>query len=52
MSDHPVGAVRASVGIASNRADLARLMEVLCSFRDTGCESPAGAELPALATVD
>jgi molybdenum cofactor sulfurtransferase len=52
MSDHPVGAVRASVGIASNRADLARLMEVLCSFRDTGCEAPAGSQLPALATVD
>ncbi|HEX6368238.1 MAG TPA: aminotransferase class V-fold PLP-dependent enzyme [Longimicrobium sp.] len=52
MSDHPVGAIRASVGIASNRADLARLMEVLCSFRDAGCESPAGTELPALATVD
>ncbi|MBW3571683.1 MAG: aminotransferase class V-fold PLP-dependent enzyme [Gemmatimonadetes bacterium] len=52
MSDHPVGAVRVSVGIASNRADLARLMEVLCSFRDGGCEAPAGTELPALATVD
>lgn len=52
MSDHPVGAIRASVGIASNRADLARLMEVLCGFRDTGCEAPAGTELPALATVD
>lgn len=52
MSDHPIGAIRASVGIASNRADLARLMEVLCGFRDAGCEAPAGTELPALATVD
>ena len=52
MSDHPVGAVRVSVGIASSRADLERLMEVLCSFRDGGCETPSGAALPALATVD
>ncbi len=52
MSDHPVGAVRVSVGIASNGADLDRLIEVLCSFRDDGCESAPGAELPALATVD
>ncbi|HEU0299680.1 MAG TPA: aminotransferase class V-fold PLP-dependent enzyme [Longimicrobium sp.] len=52
MSDHPVGAVRISVGIATNDADAERLMEVLCSFRDGGCEPAAGAELPALATVD
>ncbi len=52
MSEHPVGAVRVSVGIATNRADLAALLDVLCSFRDDGCERPAGAELPALATVD
>lgn len=52
MSDHPVGAVRVSVGIASNDADVERLMEVICSFRDGGCEPVAGAELPALATVD
>lgn len=52
MSDHPVGAVRISVGIASNDTDVQRLMEVLCSFRDGGCESIAGAALPALATVD
>ena len=51
MSDHPVGAVRVSVGIASNRTDLDRLMEVLCSFRDDGCLQPETA-LPALATVD
>lgn len=53
MSDHPVGAVRVSVGIASNRGDLDRLMEVLCSFRDDGCAAvPGAAALPALATVD
>jgi selenocysteine lyase/cysteine desulfurase len=52
MSDHPVGAVRISVGIATNDADVERLMEVICSFRDGGCEPIAGAELPALATVD
>jgi len=47
-----VGAVRISVGIATNDADVERLMEVICSFRDGGCEPVAGAELPALATVD
>jgi molybdenum cofactor sulfurtransferase len=50
MSDHAVGAIRASVGIASVRADVARLVDVLCTFRDAGC---VGTEaLPALATVD
>jgi selenocysteine lyase/cysteine desulfurase len=34
IGEHPVGAVRVSVGIASNDADLDRLMEVLTSFRD------------------
>jgi molybdenum cofactor sulfurtransferase len=51
MSDHAVGAIRVSLGIASVQADVDRLMEVLCSFRDDGCaatETP----LPALATVD
>jgi molybdenum cofactor sulfurtransferase len=51
MSDHAVGAIRVSLGIASVQADIARLMDVLCSFRDEGCAAPAGA-LPALATVD
>lgn len=50
MSDHPVGAVRVSVGVASNRADLDRLMDVLSSFRDEGVQP--GAALPALATAD
>ena len=52
MSDHPVGAVRVSVGIASSETDLGKLMDVLCTFRDDGCDTAAGAELPALATVD
>jgi molybdenum cofactor sulfurtransferase len=51
MSDHAVGAIRASVGIASVQADVARLVDVLCTFRDDGCAPPAEA-LPALATVD
>ena len=51
MSDHPVGAVRVSVGVATNDADVRTLMDVLCTFRDAGCET-SGAPLPALATVD
>ena len=34
MQGLPVGAVRASLGIASNAADVDRLLEVLASFRD------------------
>jgi selenocysteine lyase/cysteine desulfurase len=34
MSEHPAGAVRASLGIASNEADVRRLLEVLATFRD------------------
>lgn len=51
MSDHAVGAIRVSLGIASVRADIDRLLEVLRTFRDEGCAAPAEA-LPALATVD
>lgn len=51
MSDHAVGGIRASVGIATVDADLHRLMEVLRTFRDEGCRG-AGAPLPSLATVD
>jgi molybdenum cofactor sulfurtransferase len=52
MGDQAVGAVRASLGIASNRADLDRLLEVLASFRDeTGNASPS-APLAALASID
>ncbi|HEU0014131.1 MAG TPA: aminotransferase class V-fold PLP-dependent enzyme [Longimicrobium sp.] len=52
MSDHPVGAIRVSVGIASNEADVARLMEVLAGFRDCRAGSESRTPLPALATVD
>lgn len=34
MEDRPVGAVRVSLGLASNRADLLRLFEVLAGFGD------------------
>jgi molybdenum cofactor sulfurtransferase len=51
MSDHAVGGVRVSVGIATVEADLERLLEVLRSFRDEGSRG-TGAPLPALATVD
>ena len=51
MTDHPVGAIRVSVGIASVRQDIDRLMEILCTFRDGGCAA-SGTALPALATVD
>jgi selenocysteine lyase/cysteine desulfurase len=51
MSDHAVGAIRVSLGIASVRADVDRLLEILCTFRDDGCAASTEA-LPALATVD
>jgi molybdenum cofactor sulfurtransferase len=51
MSDHAVGGIRVSVGIATVAADLDRLMEVLASFRDHGSRG-FGAPFPALATTD
>lgn len=45
LQDRPVGAIRASFGIASDAADLARLMEVLASFRDS--DASLAAELAA-----
>lgn len=36
MGDKPVGAVRVSLGIASDERDILRLIEVLASFRDEG----------------
>jgi selenocysteine lyase/cysteine desulfurase len=52
MGDQAVGAVRASLGIASNLADLERLLEVLASFRDElGCV-PSAATIAAVATID
>jgi molybdenum cofactor sulfurtransferase len=35
MDDKPVGAVRASLGIASNAADVQRLIDLLSTLRDT-----------------
>ncbi|HEX8829599.1 MAG TPA: aminotransferase class V-fold PLP-dependent enzyme [Longimicrobium sp.] len=52
MNDYAVGAIRASVGIASNDADVARLMEVLATFRDAPADSVANAGTAAVVTAD
>jgi molybdenum cofactor sulfurtransferase len=52
MGDQAVGAIRASLGIASTRGDIARLMEVLESFRDEQGAAPSAAQLAAVATID
>jgi selenocysteine lyase/cysteine desulfurase len=52
MSDHAVGAVRASVGIASNDADVARLVEVLATFRDAPATSVGNAQTASVTTAD
>ncbi len=52
MGDQAVGAIRASLGIASNRADLDRLMEVLETFRDAQAAEPSAAQVAAVATAD
>jgi molybdenum cofactor sulfurtransferase len=52
MSDHAVGAVRASVGIASNQADLDCLMEVLATFRDEAAQPALSAHATAVTTAD
>jgi selenocysteine lyase/cysteine desulfurase len=52
MGDQAVGAVRASLGIASNEADVERLIEVLESFRDERHAVPNAATLAAVATID
>ncbi|HYH78985.1 MAG TPA: aminotransferase class V-fold PLP-dependent enzyme [Longimicrobium sp.] len=52
MGDRAVGGIRASLGIASNRADIDRLMEVLESFRDAEATAPSDAQLAAVATID
>jgi molybdenum cofactor sulfurtransferase len=52
MSDHAVGGIRVSVGIATIDADLRHLFEVLSTFRDERGERGSGAPLPALATAD
>ena len=52
MGDQAVGAVRASLGIASNEADVDRLIAVLESFRDGHGDVTPSAMLAALATID
>ncbi|HEX8832328.1 MAG TPA: aminotransferase class V-fold PLP-dependent enzyme, partial [Longimicrobium sp.] len=52
MGDQAVGAVRASVGIASNQADIDRLMEVIATFRDAPAAEPSAAQVAAVATID
>lgn len=52
MSDHAVGAVRASVGIGSNQADIDRLMEVLATFRDAAATSALSAHAASVTTAD
>ena len=52
MGDQAVGAVRASLGIASSRADLDRLVAVLSTFRDASHPAPVSTHGAALATID
>jgi molybdenum cofactor sulfurtransferase len=52
MGDQAVGAVRASLGIASNEADIDRLVDVLATFRDAAPEAPSAAQVAAVATAD
>ncbi|MGI9182951.1 MAG: aminotransferase class V-fold PLP-dependent enzyme, partial [Longimicrobiaceae bacterium] len=48
MSDKPVGAIRVSLGLPGNEADIRRLIEVLASFRDAPA-APFGARPVAAA---
>lgn len=52
MGDQAAGAIRASLGIASNAADVERLIDVLSTFRDEASASPAGLRTADLATID
>ena len=52
MGDQAVGAVRASLGIASNAADVDRLVEVLATFRDEAGATPSAATVAAVASID
>ncbi|HEX5726098.1 MAG TPA: aminotransferase class V-fold PLP-dependent enzyme [Longimicrobiaceae bacterium] len=53
MGDSPVGAVRVSLGIASNQADVDRLLAFLETFRDRPAEDiPVSRATAALAGVD
>lgn len=46
MDDKPVGAVRASLGIASDDSDVNRLIEVLAGFRDEAAAGAAPRRVP------
>lgn len=52
MGDQAVGAVRASLGLASSEADIGRLIEVLASFRDEHHPLPSAEKLAEVATID
>jgi selenocysteine lyase/cysteine desulfurase len=52
MGDQAVGAVRASLGIASTDGDVGRLMEVLETFRDASFPLHASASGAMLAAID
>jgi selenocysteine lyase/cysteine desulfurase len=49
LHDRPVGAVRVSLGISSNEADLRRLLEVIAAFRDLASPAEAPAVRASLA---
>jgi len=51
MGDQAVGAVRASLGIASNETDIASLVDVLATFRDADA-SVRLTPVAQLATID
>lgn len=48
MHNQPVGAIRVSVGIASNEADIRRLLDMLRTFVDTTAESGGPREVPEI----
>lgn len=52
MSDHAVGAVRVSLGVASNEADVARLAAVLETFRDAAATPVSAARAAEVVTID
>lgn len=52
MNDYAVGAIRASVGIASNDADVDRMVEVLATFRDAPAASVTNARTALVVTAD
>lgn len=47
MNGKPVGAVRVSLGIASNEEDVGRLVAFLGSFQDERHPTPSSRSVPA-----